>query len=238
MAAATLTKGLPALLLPVLMQRWGWRRATVYAVLMAAVCIPFALEAGWGLSLPWSTTGLFGAIGIYAGSWNFNSGLFHWLERGVLHCVELVGAPSEIVGRVSALVARLISAALLGMVVLAVGRRSRRHGDDAAALLRLAPIPLGAYLLLTTTVHPWYVTLIVPLLPFLLPRQGETTHIDRFIVPGIYLSAVVALSYLTYLDPADPREHELVRLIEYVPLYLLLIWAAWPSKPNASRPDA
>ena len=233
LAAATLTKGLPVLLLPVTIQRWGWLRVVVYAVLVAAVCVPFALGAGWGLNLPWRTTGLFGAIAIYAGSWAFNGGLFHWLERGVTRCIELVGAPTEVVGWTSALVARLISAALLGLVLLDVGRRSRRHGDDAVALLRLALIPLAAYLLLTTTVHPWYVTLILPLLPFLLPREGETPRIGRCLVPGITFSAVVALSYLTYLDPANPREVNLVRFVEYVPLYLLLIWAAWPAKPGA-----
>jgi hypothetical protein len=96
-------------------------------------------------------------------------------------------------------------------------------------LLRLAVVPLAAHLLLTTTVHPWYVTLIIPLLPFLLPREGETPETARFILPWLYFSAAVALSYLTYLDPANLREYDLVRLVEYVPLYLLLVWAAWPA---------
>ena len=101
--------------------------------------------------------------------------------------------------------------------------------------MRLAAIPLAAYLLLTTTVHPWYVTLIIPLLPFLTPRDQADGRISRYLLPGIYFSAAVGLSYLTYLDPAAPREYDLVRLTEYVPLYLMLIWAAWPASGAVGR---
>ncbi len=96
-------------------------------------------------------------------------------------------------------------------------------------MLRLATVPLGAYLLLTTTVHPWYVAIIIPLLPFLMPGTGEATRSGRFIWPWIYLSAAVSLSYFTYLDPANLREYDWVRIVEYGPTLLLLVWAAWPS---------
>ena len=103
-------------------------------------------------------------------------------------------------------------------------------------LLRLALRPLGAYLLLTTTVHPWYVTVVLPLLPFLPGRRGEDTRSGRVLVPWLVFAALVPLSYLTYLDPASLREYSLVRLVEYVPLYLLLIWAAWPASAAAATP--
>ena len=96
-------------------------------------------------------------------------------------------------------------------------------------MLRLALVPPAAFLLLTTTVHPWYVTLLIPLLPFLLPKQGEATHSGRFLWPWIYFSIAVAFSYATYWDPDNLREYRLVRQVEYIPLYLLLAWAAWPA---------
>ena len=52
LAAATLTKGLPVLLLPVVARRLGWRQTVVTLGLVIAACVPFALGAGWGLVAP------------------------------------------------------------------------------------------------------------------------------------------------------------------------------------------
>ena len=87
---------------------------------------------------------------------------------------------------------------------------------------------------MATTVHPWYVTLIMPLLPFL-PEKKKTPGTGRFLLPRLTFSMLVALSYLTYLDPANLREYSLVRFAEYVPLYLLLLWAAWSASGDADR---
>ena len=84
---------------------------------------------------------------------------------------------------------------------------------------------MGAYLLLASTIHPWYVTLVIPFLPFLLSRKEEPISYQKFIWPWIYFSIAVAFSYLTYIDPENLREYTWVRLVEYVPLYFLLGWA-------------
>ncbi len=244
LAAATLTKGLPALMLPVVMWRWGWLRVLVYAGLVVAVSLPFALTAGWGLTGDLDGEGVFGAIRIYAAYWNFNGGLYHWLEVA-LSGYRTPGAVSpDVVGWGPIRAARSITGAILGLVLLAVAYESWRHTrgtpvPDAAphsvpgsscnlAMLRLAVVPPAAYLLLTTTVHPWYVTFLIPLLPFLLPQKEEATHSGRFLWPWIYFSIAVAFSYTIYWDPDNLREYKLVRQVEYIPLYLLLVWAAWP----------
>ena len=237
LAAATLTKGLPALLLPVLARWWGWRRTLAYAGLVIAACLPFALGAGWGLLGPLDGEGLFGALRIYTAYWNFYGGLYHWLEAGLSTCWTSGTAPSEAAGWGPILIARLTVLVALCLVVIVVWRRGRRCDNDLA-LLRLAVAPLAAYLLLATTVHPWYVTFVIPLLPFLPPRRGEAARRGRLLVPWLYFSAVVSLTYLTYLDPANPRESDLVRLVEYVPLYVLLIWSAWPASGGARGPGA
>jgi alpha-1,6-mannosyltransferase len=237
LAAATLTKGLPALLLPVMTRRWGWRRTIVYAGLIIAVCLAFALGAGWGLTGPLDGEGLFGALRIYAAHWNYNGGLYHWLEVGLSGYWTPGAVPPEIVGWGPIRAAKIVVAATLGLVLIAVWWKGRQC-DDNLALLRLATVPLAAYLLLATTVHPWYVTLIIPLLPFLLPQKGGASRAARFLLPWLTFSAVVPLSYLTYLDPANLREYDLVRLVEYVPLYLLLIWSAWPASGGAGGPGA
>ena len=228
LAAATLTKVLPALLLPVVGRRWGWRYVLVYGGLVVAISAAFALGGGWGLLGPLDGTGLFGAIRIYSTYWNYNGGLYHWLEVAISGYPTPGAVPLEAVGPGPIRTAKLLSLGMLGLVLAGVWRWSRRC-DGNLALLRLAIVPLAAYLLLATTVHPWYVTLLIPLLPFLTPTRSEDSRISRFLLPGIYFSAVVALSYLTYQDPANPREYDAVRLVEYVPLYLVLIWAAWPA---------
>jgi alpha-1,6-mannosyltransferase len=284
LAAATLTKGIPGLLLPVVTWRWGWRRTLIYIGLVIAVLVPFALGAGWGLTGPRNGEGLFGALRIYTAHWNYNGGLYHWLEVTLSGYRTPGAVPPEIVGEAPIRAAKLTMGVILGLVLTVVGWKGRRCNDDVG-LLRLAVVPLAAYLLLTTTVHPWYVTLVIPLLPFLLPKKDEKTPLaggsptlfgkvsdgmadrrerhrrregpgrgpspndgasifriatrsGRFLWPWLYFSAAVALSYLTYLDPANLREHDWVRLVEYVPLYLLLLWSAWPASGVADAPGA
>jgi len=239
LAAATLTKGLPALLLPVVARRWGWRNLLVYAGVIVAVCLPFTIGAGWGLAGPLDGEGLFGAMRIYATYWNYNSGLYHWLEVGLSGYRTPGAVPPEAIGWGPIRAAKAIVSVALGLVLGAVAWWSWRSKSaqtseafetsevfSALALVRLAAIPLAAYLLLATTIHPWYVTLVVPFLPFLLPREGEAPRTGRFLWPWLYFSLAVSLSYLTYIDPDNLHEYRLVRLVEYIPLYLLLLWAA------------
>jgi hypothetical protein len=225
LAAATLTKGLPALLLPVLARRWGWRYTLIYAVLVFIACAVLALGPGWGLVGPLEGKGLLGALRIYGAYWNYNSGLYHWLEVTLSGYRTPGAVPPEAAGWGPIWAAKFIVMGLLVAVLVIVWRKSHRAGNNLA-LLRLAAVPLAAYVLLATTVHPWYATLVMPFLPFLPSRN--TTGRSKFLWPALYFSGAVALSYLTYLDPANPREYDIVRLLEYAPTYLLLIWAAWP----------
>ena len=235
LAAATLTKGLPVLLLPVVVRRWRWGPTILYGTLLAAAALPFALGAGWSISGPLDGTGLFGALRIYAARWNYNGGLYHWLEVFFSGYQTPGAVPQDVVGWQPILAAKLVMAALLGLVLVGVWRAAQRCSRDLV-LMRLALVPLVAYLLLTTTVHPWYVTLIVPLLPFL-PSQGTGAgRAGRFLLPLLYLVAAIALSYLTYLDPENLREYGLVRIAEYVPVYLTLILTAWPASGGAGKP--
>jgi alpha-1,6-mannosyltransferase len=228
LAAATLTKGIPALLLPVVIWPWGGRRTLICLTLIFVVLLPVGLDAGFGLVGQRDGEGLFGALRIYGARWNYNGGLYHWLEVAVSGYPTPGAVPPDVVGETPIRAAKLIAGMLL-TAVLALTAWWARRCQDTLCLLRSAVIPLGAYLLLTTTVHPWYVAIVVPLLAFLLHREGEEPERDRLIWPWIYLSVAVSLSYLTYLDPANLREYDWVRLLEYLPFYLLLIWAAWSS---------
>jgi hypothetical protein len=236
MAGATLTKGLAALLVPLFLRRWRWKWLILYIVLVLGILAVFANGAGWGIFGPLSGTGVFGALRIYLNQWNFNSSLYHWLEV-VLSGYSTPGpVPVEVVGRTPILVARTITSAAVMLISLLTGWWAWRVDDPQRGdylsrtlnLIRLSVIPIGAYLLLTHTVHPWYVTFIIPLLPFLLPRLNEESQARRFIWPWLYLSIAVSSSYITYIDPQNLQEYDLVRLVEYLPAFGLLMWAAWP----------
>ena len=256
LAAATLTKGLPALLLPVLARRWRWPYVLLYLALIAVACLPFGFTSGWGLSIPPDGEGLLGALLIYGAYWNFNSGLYHWLEVLFSGYPTPNPVPQEVVGWLPIYAAKAVAALTLGGILFVVWRKGRRT-QGGLGWLRLAIVPLAAYLLLATTVHPWYATWLVPLLPFLgrvplrrpLRKDGDTaaTAAEETLNPAVegaspcagpsrhlfcallYFSLVLPLSYLSYLDPAPPREYALVRAIEYLPVFLLLLWAAYRS---------
>jgi uncharacterized membrane protein len=227
LAAAALTKGIPLLLAPTLTRRWGWQGLLAFVAVAVVVSVPFVLVDGIGVSGDPEGVGLLGAVRIYASQWNFNSGLFHWLDGGLSGWSDYAGLATDWIAR--ALVAVVMVAVLLAGWL-------KTKGASDTRLLRLMLIPLCAYLILTTTVHPWYVTIVIPLLPFLLGRPGAHGRSARFVLPWLAFAGLVALSYLTYLDPANLREYPAVRLAQYVPLYLLLGWAAWPSISAAAAP--
>jgi alpha-1,6-mannosyltransferase len=240
LAAATLTKGLSVMLLPVLARRWRWPAIFLYVGLIAAALLPFGLAAGWGVSVPPKGEGLLGALLVYGAYWNYNSGLYHWLEVFFSGYPTPNPVPQEVVGWLPIYLAKIVMALGLGGILLLVWRKSRRL-DTWLGLLRLAVVPLAAYLLLATTVHPWYATWIVPLLPFLgqvASRRRDAGPSWRYFWAMLYFSLVVPLSYLSYLDPTRPRESALVRAVEYVPVFVLLLWAVYQARQLNQRQAA
>jgi hypothetical protein len=216
---ATLTKGLPALLLFAIWPRWRPRDWLVYAGVIVGLALPYVAGAGLGLTGPRTGKGLFGAIRVYGYEWNYNGGLYHWLE-GLTTGVWLRGAlPPDTPG---AQLARMIAGAALALALVFVAWLARRASDDGA-LLRLSLAPFAAYLLLSTTVHPWYVTLLVPFIAFELAAVSPSPRPMLLWLPLLYWSWSVALAYLTYLDPANVAESVSARAWEYIPLYLMLM---------------
>ncbi len=214
LALATLTKIVPFLALAVLYWRWSWRQLLVYGLVVAALLLPAGVRAGWGLRGPLEGIGLFGAVRIYADRWRFNPGPFAWISAAL----ERIGFPDPL------LLSKQISLLLLGLVMLVVWRAARRR-RDIRSHLRLMAIPFMAYLLLSTTVHPWYLLSLTGFLPFLAPGDGESWTGWLLATPWLYLNAAVGLSYLTYLDPQNFRELTWVRAAEWVPTVGLLALA-------------
>jgi hypothetical protein len=233
LAAAGLTKIIPLFLVPIFWWRWSWKDRLIFGAVLIGFIAIFSIDPGLGLIGPLDGTGVFGAIRIYAQLWNYNSGIYHWLEVLISGYATPGAVPVDVVGVAPLLIARLLVSAMFGFALLYTGWLAWKiSGADQPSqahqnldLIRLGLIPLGAYLLFTTTLHPWYAAVVIPLLPFLSSRDDEDRSYEPFSIPWIYFSIMVALSYLTYLDPADLREYTWVRLLEYIPLYGLLAWA-------------
>lgn len=238
LALATLTKGLPALLVFVLWPRWRWRGWAPFLGIGLALALPYLIGPGLGLTGERDGTGMLGAIRIYGYQWSFNGGLYHWLE-GLITGIRSEGALTPETPGVGT--AKVIMVVVLGLVALLSARaasrvlsprraqstqdmKSRRLQDQS--WLRIVWVPFAAYLLLTPTVHPWYVTLAIPGIVFWLARSDDgTSSVEQSQWVGyafLLWSWSVSLSYLTYLDPANLRERDVVRLAEYVPVFVLL----------------
>ncbi|MCP4418614.1 MAG: hypothetical protein GY805_18495 [Chloroflexi bacterium] len=211
---ATLTKIIPALLLPILFWHWNWVQRIFFGLLTIGLLIPFGLQVGWGLRGDLDGTGLFGALRIYGRQWNFNSGLFHWLEvwlgqQGVENGTD---------------VAKLIVLGLFGVVLTAVFLQARTRPNPRDTL-RLMAVPLMGYVLLTPTLNPWYTLILLAFTPFFPPAKEEAQRRWLLLAPWLYLSGVLIFSYLTYLDPLKFGELEWVRQLEWLPMLGLLATA-------------
>lgn len=191
-AAALLAKFLPALALPLFWERLqGQRRLLWWLPLL--VGLGFLPYAGAGLQL-------FAGLQAYLLKWRFNDALFSL-------CYQLLKDPGLGQDEAALHQAKLLCAALLGLVVLWASWRS-------SDLYRAAFAILGAYLLLTPTLHPWYLMWVLPF--FVL-----------FPVPAwLFLSGAIFLAYDVlsgYSTTGLWEEHPWVLWAEFLPFYLLLL---------------
>ena len=149
------------------------------------------------LALPYASAGSLAFRGLtqYGLRWRGNDSLFHIL-------FYLTGSLDT---------AKLIVAAFLVTMVLVLVALN-------ADPLRSSYLTVGAILLLTTTVHPWYLLWIAPFLAI-------------YTSPAwLYLTLSVALAYHSaYLAiPGQAWEDVIwVKLLEYVPFFVLAIVGVW-----------
>lgn len=131
---AIAAKVAPVVLLPFLARRVGaWRTALALAT-GAACCLPY-LGAG---------PHLFDGLRAFSGGWQFNGGPFRLLAW----LAGLFTSQHDLAGRIT-------SAALIAIALLLLYRRDAADPDTFA---RVAAMALGAVLILSPTVMPWYAT--------------------------------------------------------------------------------
>ena len=231
LALATLTKLIPVLLAPIFWWRWSWGNRLLYGFLTVGLLLPSALRAGWGLTGELDGRGLFGAVRIYNKYWEFNGSLFYWLEKGFMASGAATYKDQ----------ARDFVLFVLFILLTWVWLRSSRARHDLRATLRWLAVPLAGYVLLTTTLHPWYLLALLPFVPLLTPGADESIKGWLWPLPWLWLSGTLALSYITYIDPNNLRELEWVRHWEWLPtlglLGIALYWGAKGRPVRLRKPD-
>ena len=136
-------------------------------------------------------TGLFGGLLVYGDKWRFNDSVF-----------SIIFFLTDSLNVSKVIVATLFA----GLVAYCAIRITDPF--------RAAFILLGAYLVLTPTVQPWYLVWIIPFL-CLYPNPA-----------WILLSGLIVLSYhvvIGFVLTGDWHEETWVRYVQYVPFYGLLI---------------
>jgi hypothetical protein len=161
------------------------------------------------VTLPYAGAGaaLFDSLRLYAAKWRYNDLLFAPL-------VALFGSLAW-----AKAVATLL---LLGVLVALLARR--------VELERAALLLLVSALLLSPTIHPWYLLWAVVLLP-LVPS-----------LPLFLWSGSIAFSYLFLLPLGTlgplPADHWLPRGLEVAPPLLCLAWDGWRAHRLRLTPSA
>jgi alpha-1,6-mannosyltransferase len=221
---AMATKLLPVFLVVALR---GWRARLVALVVIVAVALPFA---GAGRQI-------LGSLGEYGRRWRSNDGAFSLLYGGSLALVRLAGkrAPTDetrlggatrlVTGRdrdeaypdelAGALARGLCLALFVAAIVFARRHADRRGYGPAPAGCLIAEAGIGAFLLLTPSLHPWYALWILP--PVLLGSPAAS-------VAGLWLVATAALGHVPLVDYLAGRPwHDPLapRLVEHAPAWAL-----------------
>jgi hypothetical protein len=222
-AASVLTKYVPLAGVLPFARRGGWRFAGAALVTGAAV---------WGLATRGGGRPT-GALGDYATRWEFNSVLYPAVS-GAIESSHLPGKAKGAYIRwkdrqeqrpwmqrvfpyfYAAFFARVALAFLLGVVLVGIAARG---GEPEGAVFA----SLGAFLLFSPTLHPWYLLWV---LPFAAKRREPAF---------LYLSSVAPLAYgLLYpLGAMTPTE---IRVLEYAPFTLLLGVTSWRSRTQRPLP--
>jgi len=189
-----LALGVKPVVLPIaLILAWTLRRrpghivsAAIATVLTgAAIYLPLVLMDG-GL------TGMVDTARVFIDKWAFNGSVHHLAVRWVFEksTVDILSA-----------------GVLLAVIVVSL---ARSKGDAA----RSAGAFLFASLLVSSTVHPWYLLWALAFLPM------------YFNLPMWVFSLTIAASYAAHINPDGYRVPGSVAIYEYAPVYGLLVFAA------------
>lgn len=182
LSASILVKFLPLVALPALLRRPRRRRQLVLTGALVG-----AAFLGFALALEGGARGFFRGLGIYGSSWEGGSLVFRWIDAGLRATGAPFGLHAGAVARV------LVGAAFVAVVARGVRRRVEPLRASGAAVV--------AFLVLSPTLHPWYVTWAVPF-AVLAPRVRLTPVVLAIVAPLLYGALARRWSTGVWEEPA------------------------------------
>ena len=205
LGTAVLSKLVPLLAVPLFWRRLAGCNATARTAWLslegklAMIWLPVVLVAGYAIYAGAGASHILAGLNVYLMKWRFNDGLFTL----VYELLREPGLPWDDDALERARV--VCSLALIGVALVTLIR--------IPDTLRAAFILLAAHLLLSPTVHPWYLLWVLPFLPFF-PNIG-----------WLYLSAATLLAY-NVLDgfqaTGEWHEEAWVKWVQYAPFAILM----------------
>ncbi|MBI2301255.1 MAG: hypothetical protein HYU66_20295 [Armatimonadetes bacterium] len=200
----------------------AWLAAAVLVKPAPLVLLPFYLYRWRGRDLtmfaacllagyaPLAGAGLkvFAGLGRFAHEWTFNAGLFRWARD----LFDLAGAEAP---------GALARQVMLAVLAVALAQLIRRDHGRPAELPRHAQSALLALLLTSPVANAWYVAWLCPL---------TVVRTDPAVLAWMVTSVV---GYVWYFPSASAGW---MRVLEYLPVFALLIGEAWRRSRRRSSP--
>ncbi len=227
-----LTKFISALYLPVILYLKKKNRIVLVLMFIALTALFY---------LPYADAGerLFTGLKVYSSKWRFNASIFEVIFRTVKSLlpdsvvVKYMIAPYGYAANAETIATRgadlalllakgIVAVLFIGWLVYYLKRLPRDLSREGSVwIFKFGLFVLGAFFLLNPTLQPWYVAWLMPLL-VVAPNRA-----------WILFTGLVGLSYWILIDYTQLgvwQESTWVRLVEYVPFYLLLTYDAVRAK--------
>ncbi|MGE0431435.1 MAG: class I SAM-dependent methyltransferase [Planctomycetota bacterium] len=181
LSGAVLAKLLPLLLVPFVLRRHGWRHAWIIVLTCALAFVPFISSQ--------VVQNVGSSLRLYFGAFEFNNGIY-WLlaaSQGLLTGPFGGDASAARLAQLGPVMFALSATWLVALFAFTWRRRDRVTLHAAFALV------LGGYVCLSPVVHPWYLAMVLALIPL---RRSAAWW---------WLCTAAGVSYVTYLanPPAE-----------------------------------
>ncbi len=160
-ALATASKLVPLLFLPIVWAQLGWRRGFRFIALFALICAGLFAP----LLQPEIVRNMAGSLNLYFRQFEFNASLYYVLKWAG----QALAPPSMDVARTLGPVLALLVGCGVLLLAFGISRYSKKRNQPQALPVfsgpsgfnMLAAMVLAStlYLVFSTTVHPWYITL-------------------------------------------------------------------------------
>lgn len=197
-ALSIMVKLVPILFLPLFLKYFGFKKSTLFYVLVGATCIILLLPFYSQVFINnYSET-----VGLWFSNFEFNAGIYNAVKKLAVNYFD--AKPWELIKVYGKIVAISV---IIGTLLIAFFRKNQKYNVLITSML----IVLSSYYFLSSTVHPWYIVFLVVLSMFTRYQYA------------IIWSFTTVLSYYAYSN-SDYIENLWLLAIEYILVFGFLIY--------------